>query len=427
MVLASSPGPAAHASHKAWLATQDDRILADALALWRVSMLSLTERKRRIFGLWDERAEPAEVRTAGDEIQALAAREARPRIEGLIRRLAPKGSPQKFTAAELELLKGGRASRPPLRPLRRALNTGTSGMSPGTYAVPVDRRRNCAVRGAACVRSCCPGADRRRSNMQPLARDEYWRVTELLRAAPMNTLFARAVVENHCRGEVLVDRVDRPGVVHIIHPYGMSLLLGAAGSRLDPRSLEAVLSRHRDAPEWLQVFPPEWAERIVGSPRADVERSTRVNFEFHRERFLAFRAAHPVSPFPIGALDRSMFDAARGSVIPRSFWDDAEQFLRGGLGFAVLLDGEPASVAFSSFVIDRELELGIETAEQHRGRGLALWVCAALIDECLARDLRPVWACRLENTASYRLAERLGFAPSRYLPYFRLPALAAPS
>lgn len=258
--------------------------------------------------------------------------------------------------------------------------------------------------------------------MQLLARDEYWRVAELLRAAPMNTLFARAVVEHGCRGEVRVDRVDRPGVAHILHPYGMSLLLGPADAPLDARSLQAVLHRRREGPEWLQVFPLAWAASIAAAPGAgaSIERFTRVNFEFHADRFLAFRAAHPVAPFPIAALDRSTFAALRGSVVPRCFWDDAEPFLRRGLGFAVMLDGEPASVAFSSFVIDRELELGIETAEPHRGRGLALWACATLIDACLARDLRPVWACRLENTASHRLARRLGFEPSRQLPYFRL-------
>lgn len=101
----------AHAWLKARLAEQQVRIVEEALALWRDPGLPLVERKRRIFVLWDECSEPGELRTPADEIQALAAREARGRIEALLRMLAPRGSPQQFTPAELELFNRGRESR----------------------------------------------------------------------------------------------------------------------------------------------------------------------------------------------------------------------------------------------------------------------------------------------------------------------------
>lgn len=116
-----------------------------------------------------------------------------------------------------------------------------------------------------------------------------------------------------------------------------------------------------------------------------------------------------------------MFDALDGSVVPKQFWRDADQFMRMAGGFTAIVEGELAATAFCSYRHGMQLEIGIETAPRHRGNGLAQLVASALIDHCLCRGLEPVWACRLENVGSYRLATKLGFIPVRQLPYYRLP------
>jgi RimJ/RimL family protein N-acetyltransferase len=107
-------------------------------------------------------------------------------------------------------------------------------------------------------------------------------------------------------------------------------------------------------------------------------------------------------------------------VVPKYFWNGVDDFLRNGAGFSLYADGVLASTAYSSYVLDDKLELGIETVEGFRRRGYAYHVCAALIDYCLAEGYEPVWSCRLENVGSYNLAQRLGFVPTLELPYYRL-------
>jgi RimJ/RimL family protein N-acetyltransferase len=70
--------------------------------------------------------------------------------------------------------------------------------------------------------------------------------------------------------------------------------------------------------------------------------------------------------------------------------------------------------------MDGVLEIGIETLEKFRGMGFAYHASAALIDHCIENGLEPVWACRLENQGSYYLAQKLGFVPSRMMPYYQL-------
>jgi L-amino acid N-acyltransferase YncA len=78
------------------------------------------------------------------------------------------------------------------------------------------------------------------------------------------------------------------------------------------------------------------------------------------------------------------------------------------------------STAFSSFIHDHQLEIGIETSENSRGKKFAMVVCSSLIDYCLENNYEPIWACRAENIGSYKLAVTLGFEPIVSIPYYKL-------
>jgi hypothetical protein len=281
--------------------------------------------------------------------------------------------------------------------------------------------------------------------MAKLHPNEYNRVGGLLRELPINTLFARAVIEGDVHGRVYVDDPLRPRACFIAHPYGMSLLFGTTASESFRRSLGGYLigdSPDRSSVEWLQVFPDEWRlvlEELLGDrlvqpdgngatveisslAEGNVLQDSRVNFLFDERRFAKLRLSLDLPPHCEVIDDADfIYSTMRGSVVPSIFWNTAAEFRRRGAAFGVLYRGELASAAFASFVVDDYLELGIETVERFRGCGLAVHACSALIDYCLERRLEPVWACRLGNVASYRLAERIGFDPVRLLPYYRLP------
>lgn len=115
-----------------------------------------------------------------------------------------------------------------------------------------------------------------------------------------------------------------------------------------------------------------------------------------------------------------MLKTMPGSVIPKYFWRNEDQFQDTGIGFSLIYDGVVASTAFSSCRFENLLEIGIETLEKYRGKGFALYVCSVLINYCIENGLEPIWACRMENIASYQLAHKLGFTSTLYIPYYRL-------
>jgi GNAT superfamily N-acetyltransferase len=275
-----------------------------------------------------------------------------------------------------------------------------------------------------------------------LPLSEYDRVAGLLAAVPINTLFARAVLAGHVRGHVYVDEPLQPRACYVAHPYGMSLLFGQTDNERFKAALLSYLlgdPTGRDRPEWLQAYPDAWMTRLqallghrllaLGATAdartldgAVVLQDVRVNFRFDAPRYAELRQSLRLPPECEIVDDAGMlYSCMQGSVVPQAFWDTREEFASIGVARAVRCQGELASTAFASFAIENALEIGIETDPRFRGRGLGVHACSALIDYCLQQGLEPVWACRLGNTASYRLATKLGFADVLSLPYYRLP------
>jgi L-amino acid N-acyltransferase YncA len=96
-------------------------------------------------------------------------------------------------------------------------------------------------------------------------------------------------------------------------------------------------------------------------------------------------------------------------------------FLNTGLGY-VLVDGEEiASLCCSSFVARGIHVSDIETEVSHRRKGYAEAVARAFVAECDEKRLQPHWDCMAENTASARLAEKLGFTQSHGYTLYSFP------
>ncbi|MEF2966413.1 GNAT family N-acetyltransferase [Paenibacillus sp. M1] len=260
---------------------------------------------------------------------------------------------------------------------------------------------------------------------------DYGKVAEQLRSIPINTLFAQAVLTGQVRGTVYADNAENPGAFYIVNPYGMSLLFGKSGDDDFREALKNYLlnaGQARQAAEWLQAYPDEWnffIAELAGSEQnrdRKITEYSRINFNFDRQTYESAASRAVPGLHTIVPTTKEMFHQLSGSVSPKNFWIDADEFLGRGKGFSLIEDGEAVSTAFGAFRIGEQLEIGIETAEQARGKGYAFHVSMALIEYCLRNGLEPVWSCRRENEASYLLAQKVGFVPTIRLPYYHLQA-----
>ncbi len=83
-----------------------------------------------------------------------------------------------------------------------------------------------------------------------------------------------------------------------------------------------------------------------------------------------------------------------------------------GYCHGVVLDGQLASATDAPdmpFMSDMVQEIGIHTLSEYRGNGYAKTVCLSCISDMMSNDICPQWSTDVSNTASQRLAARVGF------------------
>lgn len=261
--------------------------------------------------------------------------------------------------------------------------------------------------------------------MKLLSTENYHKVLKPLSAVDFNHFFAKAVVLQHVDGKIFVDNTEQPTVFYIFHPYGMGLLFGDFSNAGFINQFKEYCSnkyKNRTIADWVQVFPYDWNLIIENIQRENsaVEVYERLNFKLNVEKYLKFRATVQLDLFDIVETDSTLFEQMPGTVVPRFFWNNATEFVERSKGFSLMLNQQPVSTAFASFLIDNVLEIGIQTVVGMHGCGYSALTCCKLIDYCMKNNLEPVWSCKSDNTGSVKLAQKLGFEICRTGSYYKI-------
>lgn len=111
----------------------------------------------------------------------------------------------------------------------------------------------------------------------------------------------------------------------------------------------------------------------------------------------------------IKAIDRELISKINGRITPCFSWKSTDDFLSKGKGYCIVTDNAVAAWAFSAAISGEEIDIGVETDENYRGMGFAAMASKAMIKYILSENKKPVWACHSQNTASAKLADRIGF------------------
>jgi RimJ/RimL family protein N-acetyltransferase len=92
-----------------------------------------------------------------------------------------------------------------------------------------------------------------------------------------------------------------------------------------------------------------------------------------------------------------------------SLYRKVSDYLEQSIGF-ILLDGKQIiSEAHAFFWGDTIVEIGVITADGHRGLGYGSIVAAHLIRACEERGYSTYWGCNADNLPSIAVARKLGY------------------
>lgn len=250
-----------------------------------------------------------------------------------------------------------------------------------------------------------------------------------------NTLFARSVIDKKVSGKVFVDNVRKPKTFLITHLYGMALLGGDHENLFFNHKLKEYLLNQAGAnikikTKWILIYSDIWKDELLRLlskqneinycvSQSKITLTQRINFKFDKKKF----NPNPVfldSNYHLVKIDNTLFNRIKGVVVPRYFWNSAAEFMEHGVGYSLIKGDEIISTAFSSFFLNNQLEIGVETTHNYQKKGLAVYPVIQLLNYCLENNYEPVWGCSKINQASFKLAQKVGFSPESYHPYYTL-------
>ncbi len=240
---------------------------------------------------------------------------------------------------------------------------------------------------------------------------QFERVMPLFEATWFDEMFIMPSLRGSQPGRVFVDRVDQLGAAILFRTYEFYL----AG---DCKST-AMRVFIKDAPAEPGVFQgfhgfapldKAWDAALIEDYGDGLMVLPRCNFRWEGAAVMDWRAQLPngAAVVPITVPLAQRLDQEWQEGIGAS-WSGYDRFAHDGYGFCLMIGDQLGSVAYTDGADDHSASIGVRTNAALRRQGLASVVCSAFIEATLARGMLPVWECEERNTASKRLAQKLGF------------------
>ena len=256
--------------------------------------------------------------------------------------------------------------------------------------------------------------------MQKVSKENYVNFIELAAANTCNTVYPMSVAEGVQEGDIYADSTDRPTYALFWHVSGFAYLTGKPGLE----DLEAIYALMKNADgKNPRRFVLELKDEEIASffrQKPDVEMHERYRFRLKETYAEGFLESSIPSGYELREVDGKLLEQISGRIVPSLFWSSQEEFLEKGKGYCLVKDGEVAAVAFSAAVSSRQVDIGIETKEAHRRKGLAAVAAKQMVSYVRGIGKEPVWDCDQANAGSKATAERVGFEVMAEHAYYKV-------
>lgn len=232
----------------------------------------------------------------------------------------------------------------------------------------------------------------------------------------------RAVIESVIEGRLgtaAADRAESPRTARLV--LGVYTFL--AGDTQTDAANEFV-ARQAAPCEFIVAGDPSWESLIDGIHGRRIERRSMDGFSPDSLDSAHLQALGTCAPAGVRIVPMTAELARRlgPEFEPNrvSIFGTPQEFVERGLGVCAL-EAESIVAASTSYAVSSaRVEVAIATHPDHRRRGLALSVGAAMLIRCLERGLEPHWTAG--NPVSSKVAERLGFTLAGQIPVLYLHA-----
>lgn len=222
-----------------------------------------------------------------------------------------------------------------------------------------------------------------------------------------NNKILLSYIQGHM-GTAWVDDLDNPRVAQVT----VGIFTFFAGDT----DLSAAKELLYNIPEHVLaiVKSDQWKSKIESVHPDRFDKFKRYEFEedlkqLDYNHLTSLKAALPEG-YELHKIDRNWVNESSLHDVSEDFtcqFDSNEDYLKRGIGYCITHKGKVVSGASSYSIFNQGIEIEVDTLEDHRKKGLATVVSAALIIACMDLCIYPNWDAA--NEASLKLAEKLGY------------------
>jgi hypothetical protein len=220
--------------------------------------------------------------------------------------------------------------------------------------------------------------------------------------ADWNETMIWSVLQGHM-GYALADNEQNPTSA-LVGVGDLCFFAGRPDEALVSKAVSPTLVPADDA--WHAVIERVWGDQVQRRLRYAIKKEPEA---FKRETLQYYVDSLP-EEYELRLFDESIYAQSFAESWSRDFcscYQSCDDFLRRGLGVAILHNDMLVSGASSYSVYTGGIEIEIDTKPEYRQRGLATVCGAKLILEALNRGLYPSWDAY--DLRSVVLAEKLGY------------------
>ncbi len=114
----------------------------------------------------------------------------------------------------------------------------------------------------------------------------------------------------------------------------------------------------------------------------------------------------PVDASLLASNDIAHVEDVRNEILRQ--WRSLDDFVSRGFGYCLFGYNTITTWCLAEYPAGNEISVGVETVSPYRRQGHATAASAATLRECVRRGITPYWNLWTSNTASKRLAEKVG-------------------
>lgn len=265
-----------------------------------------------------------------------------------------------------------------------------------------------------------------------LPENKHYSTKPFLENVGCDTVVAHSIIEKKQKGRIFVNDENKPTVVLFWHYCGTALLTGNSKNNIFNEAVKNILLSKfepNQKPIKINLNSQEWVDKLnslLGDKIMKYEASEnnviaweRQRFHFNKDKFHeTFASISIPDGFEMKRIDGKMFNSIKGTVIPSVLWNNPQAFIKNGFGYCLVENTQIASTAFTAFIGNGQIDIGIETSPNYRQRGLGVIGAAHMVKFCLDNGYEPVWGCRKDNVGSTLIAKKIGFELADYHPVY---------